>query len=409
MLVGSFTVSAWIKTTNQVGNDLDALGDNSGQSVIYMNNNANGLIPLGITGSKAAFFTGTSSSDTLHSAQSVTTGSYVHVVVTRNAATGEKDIYVNGVLDASDTGAVGILDGGADNVSIGGTSGTAYTGEIDDVQIYAGVLSASEVAQLYQNPGTTTPNILFNDLAARYNFDQGAALALDVSGNFNSLANAGNIGGTGPVLTTSAIEGAGAVSFDGGSYLTAAPGLLPTLAGSFSVSLWLKTTQSFGDADDWAYNGAGIVAAGRRDQDHDLIPIALTAGQVAFNEGYGGNDNTLNSSGTVNDGNWHHVVVTRDQLSGQRQIFIDGVLDSSDTAATLLLNGPKLITIGALADARNQEPSSPNYTGYNGYQGLLDDIQVYARALSAADVAFLYTNIGSTVARLPQQWISTLR
>jgi len=158
VFVGSFSLSAWVKTATVVGGDSDGLNDNSGQSVIYLNNsynNGGGVIPLGLTGSKAAFYTGGyyGSDDTLHSAHGVTTGNYVHLVVTRDQNTGQKSLYVNGVLDASDYGNAGILNGLSDYASIGGSGGSPYVGELDDVQIYAGVLASNEVAYLYTNPG----------------------------------------------------------------------------------------------------------------------------------------------------------------------------------------------------------------------------------------------------------------
>jgi hypothetical protein len=162
-LIGSFTVSTWIKTTTVAGNDGDQLYDFDGQNVIYLNNNFNnGVIPLGITGTKAAFETGgpapATTRDTLHSTNTVTSGSYVHVVVTRDQGSGVKQIYINGVLDSWDYGEPGILDGGANYASIGGEASGAYTGKLDDVQIYSGVLDAFEVTNLYTNPGTTAPN-----------------------------------------------------------------------------------------------------------------------------------------------------------------------------------------------------------------------------------------------------------
>jgi Concanavalin A-like lectin/glucanases superfamily len=160
-LAGSFTVSAWINTTNTSGNDSDFLYDYDGQNVIYQNNNANGINPLGITGTKAAFETGVApgvyGGDTLHSTNSVTTGSYVHVVVTRDQGSGLKQIYINGALDSWDYGVPGILTD-ADYDSIGGESSGPYIGDLDDVQIYSGVLDAYEIANLYTNPGTTAPD-----------------------------------------------------------------------------------------------------------------------------------------------------------------------------------------------------------------------------------------------------------
>ncbi|MGH7978850.1 MAG: choice-of-anchor tandem repeat GloVer-containing protein, partial [Limisphaerales bacterium] len=201
-------------------------------------------------------------------------------------------------------------------------------------------------------------------------------------------------------ISSDAEAGAGAVSFDGGSYLTASSNLLATLAGDFTVSLWLNTSQSYGNPGDLAWEGAGVLCADSPNPSaRDLIPVALTGGQVAFNVGDGsGNDDTLNSSATVNDGNWHHIVVTRSQATGQRQIYIDGALDSSDAATTGLLNSPVLLTIGAISDASNPDPTSPDENGFDGYQGLLDDVQIYDRVLSSTEVTFLYNNPGQTVA-----------
>ena len=79
----------------------------------------------------------------------------------------------------------------------------------------------------------------------------------------------------------------------------------------------------------------------------------------------------------MNDNNWHHVVVTRDQPSGLKQIFIDGLLDSSETDTTNLLAAPQLLVFGCLADAGNPDPASPGHTGNDGYVGLIDNVQIY--------------------------------
>jgi len=165
-LSGSFTVSAWINTTNVVGNDNDPLNDSDGQEVVYLNNNGNGVIPLGITGTQAAIATGVPpgayGQDTLNSVAPIPSGSYVHVVVTRDQGSGLKQVYINGVLDSSDYGEPGILAGGTDWASIGGQGGAPFTGLLDDVQIYAGALSASEIAFLYNNPGQIASSSDFN-------------------------------------------------------------------------------------------------------------------------------------------------------------------------------------------------------------------------------------------------------
>jgi len=165
-LGGSFTVSAWVKTTASRGGDSDTAL--SGATIFWAYNdsgNTNDTIPLAITGSKAAFMTRDrfGNSDTLHSLTSVNDGNYHLITVTRDQSTGEKIIYVDGNLEVSATGTTDPLNGNNYFLSIGGTYLSSYTGRLDDVQLYSGVLSASEVAGIYNSPGSTAPNVAGNN------------------------------------------------------------------------------------------------------------------------------------------------------------------------------------------------------------------------------------------------------
>ena len=168
------------------------------------------------------------------------------LTVTRDQGTGEKKIYVDGNFETSEIGTTDPLNGNNYNLTIGGyafcTDGSctnfyAYNGLLDDVQVYTGVLSPTEVASLYANPGTTVPDVAggTGGPVVHYDFDEGTVLAADVSGNNNNVVHAGNFGGSGPATSSDTVAGPGSVSFDGGSYLTASPNLLSTLAGSFTL------------------------------------------------------------------------------------------------------------------------------------------------------------------------------
>ena len=394
----SFSVSAWVKTTQAFNSD-NAAADSGANLLFAEDANTNSTMPLALTGSKVAIGVNDHNSNniTLHSQTSVNDGQYHHIAVTRNQASGQLKVYVDGNLDGTATGPTDVLYVPS-IIALGGYF-NYYNGLLDDLQIYSGVLSDADVASLHANPGSTVPDVAAsdaNELVVHYDFDEGTVQAPDVSGNNNPVVHAGNFGGSGTTLSSDAVAGSGSVSFDGGSYLTAASNLLANLAGDFTVSLWLKTSQSFGNQGDLAWAGAGVISADSPNAGaHDLIPVALTGGQVAFNVGDGNTDNTLNSSATVNDNNWHHIVVTRSQSTGARQIYIDGNLDSADVATTALLNSPVLLTIGAKSDASNPDPASPDYNGSNGYNGLLDDIQIYARVLGTTEVTFLYKNPGT--------------
>ena len=128
------------------------------------------------------------------------------------------------------------LTGNNYNLTIGGeayilesnstlTNYSSYKGLLDDLQIYSGVLSDAEVALLYANPGSTVPDVTggLGEPVVHYDFDEGTALAADVSGNNNNMIYAGNFGGGGPVISSDAKAGAGSVSFDGGTCTTCCP------------------------------------------------------------------------------------------------------------------------------------------------------------------------------------------
>ncbi len=239
-------------------------------------------------------------------------------------------------------------------------------------------------------------------LVAHYTFDNPVLLGEDSSGNGYDLNASGSWNGGDVFDTSDAMAGGGAVEFytdgdTGGGYLSYDPtpaGLLSVLASNFSISLWLKTSQSFANSGDNAFYGAAVVSADIDGLDYDVLPVALTEGEVAFNTG-GSDDYTVNSTTTINDGQYHHIVVTRNQANGEKNIYIDGALNVTDYDNADLLDSPVLLTIGALMDA--SEPN-PAFAGpYNGYEGLLDDLQIYSTVLSADQVSYLFANPGSAV------------
>ncbi len=398
VLSGSFSVSLWLKTSNSVGADDDDLFQGSGQILLEMDQNT--TIPVGITGSKLAFATsdGSGNLETLHSASSVNTGDYVHVVVTRDAGTGQKQIFINGALDSAQAGIPGLLAGtNVTEEEIGSDVSSPYTGLIDELQIYNGVLSAGEVATLYASPGQSAPDAPLSSpsiLLAHYAFDIPANPGADSSGNGFDL----NYGDGNEYYTNFSRVGSGSVYFNGNgylSYLQTPKNLLDALARNYSISLWINTSQTAGSDGESAQDGAGIVGATLGSGYHDSIPVSLTGGAVTTETGDG--DTDLASTSDINDGNWHHVVVTRDQQNnGTMKVFVDGTLQNSGTGSTALLNDPLLITIGALADASNPDPSGTS--PYNGFTGYLDDIQMYNVALTADNVSFLYAHPGATLA-----------
>ncbi|HWD21184.1 MAG TPA: CARDB domain-containing protein [Verrucomicrobiae bacterium] len=404
-LAGSFTVSLWINPAVLKGNDNDDEFSAVGL-VSAANFSGEDVMPLGLTGSKLIFYTGGNTTDLLRSQASIVPGQYVQVACTRNIHTGEKRLYINGVLDTNDFGTTELLNG-TDDLAVGENNFNVFQGDLDEVEIYEGVLTDAEIAALYQNPGGAAPdapdlNPDISFLVAHYTFDDSQPgpdhFGHDSSGNGNDINAGGAFDfGNGAFFDGNAISGDGAANFDGGSFLSFSPtpgDLLTTLAGSFSISLWVETSQDVDYQGDYAFAGACLVSADVGGLANDLVPVALTGGAVAFNTG-GDFDDTLTSGATVNDGNYHHIVVTRDQPTGVKQIFIDGVLDTSSQGTTNLLNDPQLLTLGAIQDASYSDPAAAGAN--NGYEGLVDEIQIYRGVLTPSQVNYLFDNPNATI------------
>jgi len=92
-------------------------------------------------------------------------------------------------------------------------------------------------------------------------------------------------------------------------------------------------------------------------------------------------DQRLQSIATVFDSTWHHVVVTF-QGGSRVNIYVDGVLDRTTSSSV-----PSQI-----ADVWRFELG--RYAGSNGFSGSLDDVRVFTRAITAAEVSWLATARG---------------
>ena len=257
--------------------------------------------------------------------------------------------------------------------------------------------------------GTPDPSGGSHTLVAHYPFNATSgpvlAAAVDTSGHGYNMTFGGSYGSQGGTnMTADSAAGIGAVQFHDGDNNSAGylgwtnptpPALLSVLARDFSVSCWIKTSQNIAWDQAPAYYGAGIVAADNGGLANDVIPLALTGSKIGFNTGGDSEDVTLNSVASVNDGNYHHLVVTRNRLTGQKMIYVDGLFDSFSSGSTNLLSDPRKLTIGAVASAADPDPDNFNY--YNGYDGKLDDLQIYSGVLSSNEVAQLFASPGATI------------
>ena len=86
----------------------------------------------------------------------------------------------------------------------------------------------------------------------------------------------------------------------------------------------------------------------------------------------------IHGTTSVNNGQWNHIAVTRAKATGQVEIYVNGTLDRTATGSTATLNANPEISIGAT-------PGNPA----SSYNGSLDEIQIYNKALSQSEVTAL--------------------
>ena len=143
-------------------------------------------------------------------------------------------------------------------------------------------------------------------------------------------------------------------------------------ANAFSIAAWIRTTLP--EIQQIVYYGTQT--GGQRCEFR-----VDDSGDVRMGNGGG----QINSFATVNDGGWHHVVVTISEnatnSSSDVRVYIDGQDDTEETTDLDPLYGIVAdwdVTIG-------YRPSQSD----RGFQGDLDDVRIYDRVLSPEEAAWL--------------------
>jgi glucose/arabinose dehydrogenase len=200
-----------------------------------------------------------------------------------------------------------------------------------------------------------------------------------------SAPNAGTLV-NGPVRVAGVV-GAGAVQFDGvNDYVATATDLAPRLGGTATLTAWLKTTQ-VGNVK--MYKSPGIAGVEQAGLDNDVFWGWIDdAGRIGV---MAGDTAGAKSARPVNDGQWHLVALTRDAASGRVQVYVDGALGGEAVSATGAKTTP-FASLGRIEDTSG---------AIDYFAGSLDDVRVYDRVLSAAEIAALMpggANAAPTVA-----------
>ena len=167
-----------------------------------------------------------------------------------------------------------------------------------------------------------------------------------------------------------------AAAFDGQTgYITPPPGTIPATDATPSISLWFKTTTADGvlvSAQSQPLSAGSTIGGG-----YNPVMYIGTDGKLRaewWNGGTGGGP--ITSSSAVDDGLWHHAVLT---ATGNTQfLYLDGQLQDTLNGAVSLSTLPNLnFAAGYLGGGWPEEPHyhQSGSTGYLDYfTGQLADI-----------------------------------
>ncbi len=167
-----------------------------------------------------------------------------------------------------------------------------------------------------------------------------------------------------------------AFSFNGGAgiLVSDSAGLRP--ATQFTIEGWIKTPGIL----EGSMAGFIVARSGNAFTGYELlVGTASQAGRLRFtiNGGIGGAD--LFSTNSVTDDSIHHVAATYDGT--MMRVYLDGVLDGQ-----LAFNEPIVYQPGdPLWIGRREFASIPGY-----FIGLIDELSIYNRALTASEIAGIY-------------------
>ncbi|MDB5272833.1 MAG: C-terminal target protein [Chitinophagaceae bacterium] len=239
-------------------------------------------------------------------------------------------------------------------VTKGGCSSTAYA-----------------TAKIDYTLGTSITQIPSSGKIANYKFNGNANDAAGI--NQGSLQNA-------PTLTTDRFGVSNAAySFDGSTqYVSTSQSY--TNPNDLSESIWFKTTTT---------NGGKLIGFGNTQTGGSTVfdrHIYMdNSGLVYFGVNPLSGRITINSTSSYNDGNWHLATATLSSTTGI-VLYIDGTSVASSATPLGGQNNTGYYKIGYDAIGATW-PSNPTSTYFNG---ALDDVLIYSRALTSTEVKTLY-------------------
>jgi hypothetical protein len=355
-----FTIEAWVKPPS---------GTFAGRMVLFYNNGPGGAISFSVNSDRTVFVTTLGILDQASTLAAIPDdGKWHHIAVMHQNGV-QFTFYVDGVLLDTVAYTSGVLLDRTPSqpfFSIGSEWNGAlqYTGELDRVKMYSGLLDPDEL-DFQVAPPTELVDFAFNEGSGTKTTD-----------SINSLVGLPGNTASPPTFTTDTPSGLGgdfATDFATGEYW---------LVQDPTTKLQLNTNSPDFTLEAWVKPPAGATFAGGRmvffynNGPGGALSFSVNSDRTVFVTTLGIKDQT-STAAVPDDGKWHHIAVMH-QNGVQFTFYVDGVLSDTEpyTGGVLL----------------NRSPSQPFFSigsEWNGalqYSGSLDRLKVWSGLLPASQL-----------------------
>ncbi len=305
------------------------------------------------------------------------TSEWTHLTLTYDGST--EKLYINGILKASESFSQSILTNDY-SFYIGGGGGALFLdGIVDDVRIYNYARTAAEIRTDY-NAGFAVrfggSYDLTQGLVGYWNFGEGSgSVAYDATENNNdgTLTNFDFNSSSGWTTGNAAANTGSALKFDGSNDYVDVADATSLEPSALTISFWLKlnTIPDMGILGKqfpldviWNITNGYLI---RTNMPNEIMLIVGTGtSQVAI------------SASSFATSTWYFVTATHD--GSNIRLYKDGVLVAGPTSASPI----SYTDSGNLAIGRESGGTA------GAHNGLIDEVRIYNRALSADEIRYLY-------------------
>lgn len=378
---GDFSVSFWMK-----GAGYSSQGSSVNIPVSKKNSNAGGTAGYSFryTSSNQMIFTiGNGSSDFEITAPTATAADnqWHHYLGVRSGSTSY--FYIDQALVGSTS--VSGSTSSSDIFAVGDDSGTQrnVNAVIDEVRVYNTALTAAQIQALYAlgqsdkfNSSVSQPQgtgRLDSGLAGYWRLDDGSGTSAtdsSTNGNTGTLTNS-------PTWTTGQIGGALNNVRSNNSYVSIPDSSALDLTQAVTLSAWVQGNGNWTDPTEAnaiiAKNGYGTF------EERNYYLAVNTSGNLRFQFNTNGVSGTATSSTTLSIGTWYFVSATYDRQN--IKLYINGALNTTVAETDAMVANAYAASIGSM-----------RITGgsYGYWNGPIDEVRIYNRALAENEIAELY-------------------